>query len=360
MQLDLSDPVLAEKLNRSIHTLAGRLNRPVKLMEVCGTHTVSLRQHGIHSLLPHNITLVSGPGCPVCVTPSGYIDNAFELIEKHDCIVASFGDMLKVPGGDGRALSSIMGSNAVKMIYSPMDLAGVCEKASQPVVFLGIGFETTIPTVLAGLKRAVQSGTDNLFLYTAFKTVPPALDFLLAQSEIGVDGFILPGHVSVIIGSNAYALLRKENGIPGAITGFEPIDMLVGIRSLLTMLLSGERDVQNEYPRAVKDGGNSRALSLMNKMLRPYDAEWRGIGKISHSGLKLREAFTRHDAAVVFELPQESDHHAPGCLCAKVIQGLARPPECGFFGARCTPEDPVGPCMVSSEGTCAAYLRYGG
>ena len=357
---DLHDPVLAGKLTRRIELLSKQLDRPVKLMEVCGTHTVALRQHGIHSLLPDTISLISGPGCPVCVTPSGYIDNAFELIEKHDCIVASFGDMVKVPGSDRRALSSLLGSGRVKMVYSPMDLEKLSGTTEKAVVFLGIGFETTIPTVLAGLKRAAKSGAGNLYLYTAFKTVPPALEFLLAQDRIEIDGFILPGHVSVIIGKNAYGLLESGRGKAGAITGFEPIDMLIGICSLLQLLVNGERKVNNEYPRAVRDEGNQRAKALIDEMLEPYDAYWRGIGKIERSGLKLRPALAEFDAAVAFDLPEETDHHEPGCRCAEVIQGLAIPTDCGLFRKRCTPDEPVGPCMVSSEGTCAAYLRYGG
>ena len=354
------DPELGKSLRQEIERIEAGIEKPVRLMEVCGTHTVALRRHGIHSLLPDSIHLISGPGCPVCVTPAGYIDNAIRLIEKHGCVIASFGDMVKVPGGDGRSLSAFLGSGKVRIIYSPSELDGLADEVSGPVVFLAIGFETTIPVVLAGFKKALALGRTNLFLYTAFKTVPPALKFLLSDTNHQLDGFILPGHVSIIIGEAGYKFLEEPGGIPGVITGFEPLDMLAGIRALLGLVREESSRVENQYPRAVRPTGNAQAIKIISEYLEDEDARWRAIGTIPASGLRLKDVFEGYDASKIFDLQEEEDAHAPGCLCGSVIQGKVVPPQCAFFGNRCTPDRPIGPCMVSSEGTCAAYLRYGG
>ncbi|MBT3275560.1 MAG: hydrogenase formation protein HypD, partial [Spirochaetales bacterium] len=281
---------IVKDIEKSITTI----RRPVRLMEVCGTHTVALRRHGIHSLLPDSIRLISGPGCPVCVTPAGYIDNALALVEKHGCIVASFGDMVKVPGSDGRTLSSHLGSGRVRILYSPSELPELCKATEAPVVFLAIGFETTIPVVVAGLKKAIDEGRTNIFLYTAFKTVPPALQFLLSDSSHNLDGFILPGHVSIIIGETGYKFLADE--IAGVITGFEPLDMLAGLRALLLQVEAGIRRIENEYPRAVRPDGNPRARDIIAEYLEPADAGWRAIGVIPSSGLSLKSEYGSYDA----------------------------------------------------------------
>lgn len=382
--LRFRDRELAGKITRSIHGLCKDIGRDVRIMEVCGTHTVSLRKHGIHSLIPDTVRLVSGPGCPVCVTPTGYVDNALLLAESHGCRIATFGDMLRVPGSDGRTLEGLMGSGRVQVVYSPAEAvtpvkAVASGSGGAPTVFLGIGFETTIPAVVSAAATAWARGGDGawepgevsangrpgasrgpLFLYTAFKTVPPALRALLAAPDHGLDGFLLPGHVSVIIGTSAYEFLSEPGGIPGVVTGFEPIDMLLGIEGLLADIRDGRRRVGNAYPRAVRPQGNPKARRLMQDMLGPYDAEWRGLGVIPQSGLRLRAEWAEMDAQRVFNLPSVSAPEPKGCRCAEVIQGRTIPPQCPLFGSDCTPEDPVGPCMVSSEGTCAAYLRYGG
>jgi hydrogenase expression/formation protein HypD len=247
----------------------------------------------------------------------------------------------------------------VKLVYSPAELAGLARAAGRPVVFLGIGFETTIPTVAAAVKSAVESGVRNLSVYSAFKVVPPALALLTADPARRIDGYLLPGHVSVIIGPEAYAFLQGPGGLPGVITGFEGLDMLLGLLMIVRQVSRHESKVENAYPRAVKPGGNVRARELMKEMLEPRDALWRGLGVIPRSGLGLRPAFAEMDAEVKFGLPDIHDSDDPRCLCRKVIAGEAVPYDCPLFGKRCTPDDPVGPCMVSSEGTCAAYLRYG-
>ncbi len=351
---------LASTLVSEITAAASRIGRDVRIMEVCGTHTVELRKQGIHSLLPPSVSLVSGPGCPVCVTPSGYIDNAISLVTEGRAVVASFGDLLKVPGAARQSLSSLSGTGRVRLVYSPRELIGIAEATRMPVVFLAVGFETTAPTILSAFLEARERGLGNLFLYTAFKTVPPALRFLLAGPQHGIDGFLLPGHVSVIIGSDAYAFLEREGGRPGVVTGFEPLDMLLGILMLLRLIQEGAPRVRNAYPRAVKPQGNARALALLARTLEARDERWRGLGVIPGAGLGLRESLAEADAERAFGLPASEDAEPPGCLCGRIIAGRAAPPQCALFGTRCTPDDPVGPCMVSSEGTCAAYFRYGG
>jgi hydrogenase expression/formation protein HypD len=350
---------LARQIVSEIGAVTARIGRPVRLMEVCGTHTVELRKQGIHSLLPREVILVSGPGCPVCVTPSGYIDNAMKLVSDGKAVVATFGDLLKVPGASGQTLASLSGTGRVKMVYSPSELVGIARGSALPVVFLAVGFETTVPTIVSGLLEARDQGIRNLLLYTAFKTVPPALRFLLSDPSHGIDGFILPGHVSVIIGSDAYAFLEEDSGRPGVITGFEGMDMLVGVLALLRLVQSGEHRVRNAYPRVVTKEGNGRAQELMNQTLEPRSETWRGLGIIPGAALGLQEKLHDADAERVLSIPPAEDREAPGCLCAKVIAGVALPPQCKLFGKRCTPDDPVGPCMVSSEGTCAAWFRYG-
>ncbi len=351
---------LAGSIVSEIESTARRIGRIVRIMEVCGTHTVELRKQGIHSLLPRSIELVSGPGCPVCVTPAGYIDNALGLVTEGRATIATFGDMLKVPGASGTALSSVSGTGKVRVVYSPRELVGIAAATDTPLVFLAVGFETTTPTIVSALLEARERGITNLFLYTAFKTVPPALRFLLSNPDHGIDGFLLPGHVSVIIGTHAYSFLEAPGGRPGVVTGFEPLDMLTGILMILRQVERGECRVQNAYTRAVRPEGNQRAAELMERTLEPRSDAWRGLGAIPGGSLGLKVAFADSDAERFFSLPPAADVEAPGCLCSRVIAGMSTPPQCGLFGVRCTPEDPVGPCMVSSEGTCAAYFRYGG
>ena len=353
------ESALARQLVSEITAAAGRIGRPVRLMEVCGTHTVELRKQGIHSLLPREVVLVSGPGCPVCVTPSGYIDNAMRLASEGRAVVATFGDLMKVPGASGRTLASLSATGRVKMVYSPRELVTLARDSVLPVVFLAVGFETTVPTILSALEQAREQGIRNLLLYTAFKTVPPALRFLLSDPANGIDGFILPGHVSVIIGSNAYSFLEEAGGRPGVITGFDGVDMLVGILALLRLVEAGTRTVKNAYPRAVSKEGNKTAQELIWRTLEARSETWRGLGVVPGAALGLRDSLSDSDAERVLGIPPAEDREAPGCLCARVIAGAAHPPQCKLFGSRCTPDDPVGPCMVSSEGTCAAWFRYG-
>jgi hydrogenase expression/formation protein HypD len=349
---------IAQRAIAEIRDITAALGRRVRLMEVCGTHTVALRKSGVLSLLPDAVEMVSGPGCPVCVTPAGYVDNALCMIRKHDAQVVTFGDMAKVPSTDGETLAQYMGTPSLRLVYSPAELLALPPAESGPYVFLGIGFETTAPTVASVFRSLRATGREDVYLYAAFKAVPPILRTLIEDPTIAIHGFLLPGHVSVIIGTAAYAFLEGPGGIPGVIAGFEPGDMLAGLLMLLRQVREGAHRVENAYRRAVRDRGNEKAVGVMHQVLKPCDAVWRGLGRIPGSGLSLRGEYAVLDAEAVFSLPSPEDRPAPGCRCGDVIQGKALPAECPLFASACTPDHAVGPCMVSSEGTCAAYLRY--
>lgn len=350
---------LALRAAAEIRHVAETLPGEVRIMEVCGTHTVSIRRSGVRSLLPASIRLISGPGCPVCVTPSGYISNALRLIEEHDARIVTFGDMAKVPDPDGRTLAEYLGGGRVKIVYSPQETIEIARETAGPVVFLGIGFETTTPAVASVILRAREEGIDNLYLAAAFKLVPPALRVLVSDPDCAVDAFLLPGHVSVVLGLEPYRFLAEEFHIPGVVGGFEPLDILLAILKIVRQLASGRAEIENAYPRAVRIEGNPQARQTMGALLRPERSLWRGLGSLEGSGLGLRAEMEGLDAARVFGLPELVDYDPPGCLCAKVIQGKSLPAQCPLFGRRCTPDTAVGPCMVSSEGTCAAHFKYG-
>lgn len=350
----------AADLARRIGRVAGGIGREVRIMEVCGSHTVALRQHGIHSLLPGNIRFVSGPGCPVCVTPSGYVANALRLIESEGATVATFGDMVKVPDPSGRSLAAHQGSGRLRLVYSPRELPDLARATEGPLVFLGIGFETTAPAIASAFLRARDEGIGNLFLYAAFKTVPAALRALVSDPECAIDAFLLPGHVSVVIGLEPYRFLAEEYGLPGVVGGFEPVDMLLAILRIVSLVAEGKASIENAYGRAVRETGNEAARLAVDRLLEPAPALWRGLGLLPGSGLRLREEARNMDAEAVFGLSELVDLDPPGCRCAQVIQGKAEPEGCPLFGRDCRPDRPVGPCMVSSEGSCAAHFKYGG
>jgi hydrogenase expression/formation protein HypD len=351
----LRDPDLAGRITHEIGRVFDSIDRPLRLMEVCGTHTVVLRSTGVRSLLPPGIGLLSGPGCPVCVTPAGYIDNALRLVDHHGARIATFGDLLKVPATDGRTLAQHAAAGRVRVVYSPSQLAAIATEAASPLVFLGIGFETTVPAVASVFLDDARPA--NLFLYPAFKRIVPALAALLSDGSLAVDAFLLPGHVSAIIGASAYGLL--EGVVPGVIAGFEPVDLLHAILLALRQVAAGEARVENAYARAVRSDGNPKARAMIERLLCPGDESWRGLGAIPGGSLGLRPEFRHLDAGVVFDLPPVIDRDPPGCRCSDVIRGRTGPRGCGLFAVACTPDHPVGPCMVSSEGACAAHLRYG-
>ncbi|MFW5864285.1 MAG: hydrogenase formation protein HypD [bacterium] len=336
-------------------------SRPaIQVMEVCGTHTVSLFRSGVKSMLPESLHLISGPGCPVCVTAQGYIDGACELARRPDVIIATYGDMVRVPGKDG-SLADFRGQGAVvQVVYSARDAVKLArQNPDKAVVFLAVGFETTAPTTAAVLLEAEASGLENFFVLPGHKLVVPAMMALLAGGDVPIDGFMCPGHVSVIIGAQAYAPVAREHGKPCVVTGFEPAQMLEGILAILKQIEAEKAEVENVYRVAVSDRGNPVAMQMVDRVFEPGDAVWRALGTIPGSGLILRGEYEKFNAARKYELDTETDYEAPGCRCGEVIQGKLSPPDCALFGKVCTPIKPVGPCMVSSEGACAAWYKYG-
>lgn len=347
------------------HNLVARIKhrsrKPIRLMEVCGTHTMAIFKSGLRSLLPETISLLSGPGCPVCVTSQGEIDAFIALARIKDVMIATFGDLMRVPGS-GTCLQQEKAAGAdVRMVYSTMDAVALARQHPQKnIVFLGVGFETTAPTVAASVLLAEQMGLTNYSIYCAHKLVPPALAALMVQEGIQIDGFILPGHVSVIIGLNAYRPFFDRHQIPSVVAGFEPIDLLQTISILVDQIESGQPRLENAYPRAVTDQGNAKARAIMDQVFMVKEADWRGIGPIAESGLGLRQRYTGFDAGQRFDIRVRPVKEPPGCACGQILIGKKTPPQCPLYKGLCTPESPVGPCMVSSEGTCAAYYRYHG
>ncbi|MGB9721101.1 MAG: hydrogenase formation protein HypD [bacterium] len=329
--------------------------RTIYLMEVCGTHTMAIARAGIRRMMPDTLKLLSGPGCPVCVTPQEVIDWTIELAKRKDVIVTTFGDMVRVPG-----TRENLEIYHPRIVYSARDSLNVAQENPQKyVVFVGVGFETTSPTVAATILEADAKNIGNFSIIPAFKLIPPALDFIAQSPEINVNGFILPGHVSTIIGSKLYEQIAKKYRIPGCITGFEPIDVLLGIKNLSEQIFRDKAKVDIEYKRVVKPEGNRTALAMLNKVFEPVDSVWRGIGDIPKSGLTLRKEYARFDATKKFEFKIFKGREPKGCICGKILLGVKTPPECPLFGKKCTPGNPVGACMVSSEGSCAAYYKYG-
>jgi hydrogenase expression/formation protein HypD len=352
------DPALAQSLVRQIQS-AG--NAPIRLMEVCGTHTVAIFRHGVRALLPDTISLLSGPGCPVCVTAQADIDAFVALSRRKDLILATFGDLMRVPGsGSSLQKESAEGAD-VRVVYSAMDAVQLARAhPKRQVLFLGVGFETTAPTIAAAILVARKLKLQNFTVYCAHKTVPAALNALMDNPNVQIDGFLLPGHVSVIIGWAAYQPFFHRYQIPSVVAGFEPVDLLRGILELVTMIEKGAPALANAYPRAVTRQGNLQAQEMLANVFEPCDAPWRGLGVIPGSGLAIREEWATFDAVRRFDLTLVEVPEPKGCACGEILSGTKTPKECALFGKACTPMQPVGPCMVSTEGTCAAYYRYSG
>jgi hydrogenase expression/formation protein HypD len=350
------DPELCRRLLDLIH----KESKGVRFMEVCGTHTVSIFQSGIHTLLPDNVVHLTGPGCPVCVTHDREVAAYLELAARPGVTIATFGDLMKVPGPKGRNLKTAQADGAdVRVVYSPFDSLELARKLpDRQVVFLGIGFETTAPAVAATLKAAREQKLANFTVLPFHKLVPPALRGLLSDPDMRIEGFILPGHVSAVIGLEPYKFLGDDCGLPAAITGFEPLDLLQALLFLVRQKNTGGREVVNQYRRLVADAGNPKAMQVMYEVFEPADALWRGIGTIPGSGLAIREEYAEHDAFRALDLTLPEVPPLPGCRCGEVLKGKMRPDQCPLFKKACTPATPVGPCMVSTEGSCAAYFKY--
>jgi len=327
-------------------------------MEVCGTHTMAIARYGIRGLLPDTIHLLSGPGCPVCVTPHHLIDHAVALARRNDVIIATFGDMIKVPGSTSSLEAERARGHAVQVVSSTLDALKIADTTpDKKIVFIGVGFETTIPTVAVSLVEARTHHVNNYYVLCAHKVIPPALD-ALSQGDVAIDGYICPGHVSTIIGYECYESIVKQYGIGCVISGFEPLDILQTIQSLVSQKKNNKPAFENQYTRAVKPEGNPQARSVIHTVFEPEDSEWRGLGILPMSGLKIRPEFQSWDAAAQIPVDIEPTVEPAGCLCGDVLQGKVKPFECSLFGRACNPDHPVGACMVSSEGTCAAYYRY--
>ncbi|GAA3120334.1 hydrogenase formation protein HypD [Streptosporangium carneum] len=335
--------------------------RAYKFMEVCGGHTHTIYKHGLEDYLPEAVTLVHGPGCPVCVIPMGRVDDAIHIAEQPDVVMTSFGDMMRVPGGRGSFFDSMAQGAEIRMVYSPLDALKVArQNPDKHVVFMAIGFETTAPSTAMTVLRAEAERIGNFSVFCNHVTIIPAIKAILDSPDLRLDGFIGPGHVSTIIGCRPYEFIARDYGKPLVVAGFEPLDILQSIYMLLVQLAEGRSEVENQYARVVPWAGNLKALTVINEVmeLRPY-FEWRGLGFISHSALSVREKYAAYDAERIFEIPGGRVADPKACQCGEVLKGVLKPWECKVFGTACTPETPIGTCMVSSEGACAAYYNFG-
>jgi len=327
-------------------------------MEVCGTHTVAIFRNGIRKILPPNINLISGPGCPVCVTPISYIDHIIALSREKNFIVTTFGDMIRVPGSTSTLEKEKSDGADIRIVYSTLDALKIAQdNFSKEVVFMGVGFETTSPTIASAVLKAQKEKISNFSILSVAKIMPPAMKALLEGKEVNIDGFICPGHVSAIIGSKPYNFITTQYKVPCVICGFEPMDILQSIYMLVKQIEDGRAEVEIQYKRVVKPKGNEIALEKLNKIFEIIDSNWRGIGNIPKSGLEIRNEYNQFNSRK-FKVEIEKTKEPKGCRCGDVLRGVITPPECSLFRKVCTPENPQGACMVSTEGTCAAYYKY--
>lgn len=353
------DTELSARLLASLRAYSGPA---VAIMEVCGTHTVAIARMAIRELLPPDVRLLSGPGCPVCVTPIGTFDEAIHLVLNETVILASYGDALRVPGSEMTLADAKTRGGDVRVVYSAMDALEIArQEPGRQIVFLGLGFETTAPTVAWTVKLAQNERVGNFSVLSAHKALIPAMEVLLQDPDVGIGAFLCPGHASMVLGAKAYRPLVEKYGVPCAVAGFEPNDILVGLLRILHQVERGEARVENAYPRAVDEAGNPFALAILEQVFTRADTRWRGFGLLSGSGYELGEAYAEYDARARFLGGEVFVGREPaGCRCAEVLQGKLAPAQCSLFGILCTPESPVGACMVSSEGACGAHHRYRG
>ncbi|WP_194916780.1 hydrogenase formation protein HypD [Catenulispora rubra] len=354
------DPDLARALSAQIAALT-EPGRHYKFMEVCGGHTHAIYRYGVHDLLPENIELVHGPGCPVCVIPMGRVDDGIAIAEQPGVILTCFGDMMRVPGGRGSFLEANARGTDIRMVYSPLDALRIArENPDRQVVFYAIGFETTAPSTALTVLRAEQEGVENFSVMCSHVTIIPAIKAILDSPDLRLDAFIGPGHVSTVIGCRPYEFIAREHGKPVVCAGFEPLDVLQSVHMIMRQLAEGRSEVENQYGRVVRWDGNELALQALSRVfeLRPF-FEWRGLGSIPQSALRFTPAYARFDAEQRYALPGVRVADPKACQCGEVLKGVLKPWECKVFGTACTPETPIGTCMVSSEGACAAYYNFG-
>ena len=349
---------IAQKLAEQI---AGLTTRPLKIMEVCGGHTHTIFKYGIEDLLPENITMIHGPGCPVCVIPLGRVDDAISIAQQPGVIFTTFGDAMRVPGSKTSLLDAKASGADVRMVYSPLDALKIAKKhPDKQVVFLALGFETTAPSTAMTVLQAAKENVENFSAFCNHITIVPALKALLDSPDLQLDGFLGPGHVSTVIGTRPYEFVSREYGKPVAVAGFEPLDILQSIYMVVRQFVEGRAEVENQYARCISRDGNRKALEVLFEVFEPRDYfEWRGLGSIAHSGMKLRRKYAQFDAELKFNVPGLAIADPKACQCGEILKGVKRPWECKVFGTACTPETPIGSCMVSSEGACAAYYNFG-
>ncbi|MHB1172366.1 MAG: hydrogenase formation protein HypD [Lacisediminihabitans sp.] len=358
---EFRDPAAAKSLLKVIDKLARNAGRSFKFMEVCGGHTHTIYRHGIEHLLPDSIELIHGPGCPVCVIPMGRVDDAVWLANQPGVIFTTFGDMMRVPGTQGSLLQAKAGGADVRFVYSPLDALKVAlDNPDKQVVFFAVGFETTAPSTAVTLMRAKALRVKNFSIFCNHVTIEPPLRAILDSDDLILDGFIGPGHVSAVIGTRIFDFIPNEYHIPIVVTGFEPLDILQSLEMLLTQYAEGRCEVENQYTRVVREEGNPQALKLMGETFALRETfEWRGLGYIPFSGLGIHPDYAEFDAEKRFALPGVRVQDPPACECGSVLKGVIKPWECKVFGTACTPETPIGTCMVSPEGACAAYYNFG-
>ncbi|MEB3359598.1 MAG: hydrogenase formation protein HypD [Synechococcales bacterium] len=362
---EFRDPQKAHGLLEEITVLGDQLTQsrpgPIKIMEVCGGHTHAIFKYGLESLLPPTVELIHGPGCPVCIMPKGQLDDAIALAQHPDVMLTTFGDVMRVPGSRQSLLQAKAEGADIRMVYSPLDALAIAQKhPDREVVFFAIGFETTAPSTALTVLQAERQGIENFSLFCNHVLVVPALEALLSNPDLQLDGFIGPGHVSMVIGARPYQVIAERYRKPITVSGFEPLDILQSLWMVLRQLADGRCEVENQYTRLVQEEGNAVALAAMAKVFAVRDQfEWRGLGDIPASGFRMHPDYARFDAEAKFTLPHRrvADHKA--CACGDILKGVKKPWECKVFGTACTPEHPIGACMVSSEGACAAYYKYG-
>ncbi len=349
---------IARKLADQIARLT---TRPLKIMEVCGGHTHAIFKYGIEDLLPENITMIHGPGCPVCVIPLGRVDDSISIALRPGVVFTTFGDMMRVPGSKTNLLDAKARGADVRMVYSPLDALKIAKKNSElQVVLLALGFETTAPSTAMTVLQAVKYRVENFSVFCNHITIVPALKAMLDSPDLQLDGFVGPGHVSTVIGTRPYEFVAREYGKPVAVSGFEPLDVLQSIYMVVKQIVDGRAEVENQYGRCVSREGNRKALEAIFEVFQPRDYfEWRGLGSIAHSGMKLKGKYAAFDAELKFEVPGLRIADPKACQCGEILKGVKKPWECKVFGTACTPETPIGSCMVSSEGACAAYYNFG-
>lgn len=351
---------LAKKLTGKIKEITPR--ETINFMEVCGTHTQSFRRFGLNKMLPPNVRLIAGPGCPVCVSSQEYIDNAIKLSKQKDVIILTFGDMLRIPGSRSTLEKEKARYGNVRVVYSALETIGAAKRnPDKKVIFLAVGFETTAPTIALTIIAARKEKLNNLFFFSSLKLIPPAMDYLLKDKRLNLNGFLCPGHVSTIIGTKPYDFIPKRYGIGCCVSGFEPLDILEGIYMLLRQISENKPKVENQYSRVVTRSGNLKAQKIIARVFNASSAYWRGLGRIPDSGLKIRDQFRKFDIEKIFDVAEKREtigEKHKKCRCADILKGLISPSDCPLFYKACSPDNPIGPCMVSTEGACNAYYRY--